>query len=100
MIVFVNHFVYFENEVDFILKMYFDFDDLSSYGSVMDRFLLIVITYCCLVLMHEHSASVNECVRTCRQSDQVVPPDVQVPQGLQLTHLRRQRLDLIAAHVL
>lgn len=39
-------------------------------------------------------------VFTWWQSDQVVPPDVQVSKSLQLTHLSRQSLDLIAAHIL
>ena len=38
--------------------------------------------------------------QTWGQAGQVVPADVEVPQRLQLADLRRQHLDLIAAHVL
>lgn len=51
-------------------------------------------------MQYQHGVCVSVCVCTRRQFKQVIPPNIQVSQSFQLTHLRRQRLDLITADIL
>lgn len=59
---------------------------------------------CCLVevcsAVPTWCVCLSVCVCTSRQFKQVIPPNIQVSQSFQLTHLRRQRLDLITADIL